>query len=66
MSHWMRATADAVVQVDGRPFVVRQGKAYGSDETVVRAHPGLFTAAPPPVEQATRVPGERANVRRAK
>lgn len=66
MSHWVRATADAVVQVDGRPFVVRQGQAYGSDEAVVRSHPSLFTSAPPPVEQATRAPGERANVRRTK
>ena len=66
MSHWMRATANAVIHVDGRPFVVRQGQAYGSDEPVVRLHPDLFTSAPAPVEQVTRAPGERANVRRSK
>lgn len=64
---WVRAVGNTVVSVDGRPFAVRLGAAYSSEDPVVRAHPGLFSAAPEsPVERATRAPGELSNARRAR
>jgi len=64
----------------GQYGVVRKGSHWPADDPVVKANPEVFSSDPrygleysrapagfddPPVEQVTRAPGEKRNVRRA-
>ena len=69
------ALTNATVAGVSRPVVIRKGEAWDADDPIVTANPSLFTAdpgkarttvqrAPEVVEQSTRAPGERSQVRR--
>lgn len=57
----VRATADAIVRINGMPTSVREGQAFDEKDDVVREHPWLFEQ---PVEEATANPGQRRSTRR--
>lgn len=52
----VRATASAVVTVNGFPQTVREGQAFDEESDVVRQFAWLFE---PPIEEATAEPGTR-------
>ena len=58
----VRANQSVIVQMHGKPRVVRKFDEFESDDPVVREYPWLF--ADSGVERATAAPGERRNVRR--
>jgi hypothetical protein len=56
-----------------QPVVIRKGEAWAADDPIVKANPSLFTADAGKarttvqrevVEQKTKAPGERSQVRR--
>ena len=68
------ALSDSVVGNGTRqPIIIRKGEAWDADDPIVTANPSLFTADPGKarttvprevVEQKTKAPGERSQVRR--
>jgi hypothetical protein len=69
------ATTDTTVAGVSRPVVIRKGEAWDADDPIVKANPLYFTADPAKarttvprqpevVEQSTKAPGERSQVRR--
>jgi hypothetical protein len=67
------ALNDGTVAGASRPVVIRKGEAWAADDPIVKANPSLFTADPGKarttvprevVEQKTKAPGERSQVRR--
>lgn len=73
MSQYMYPTGVMVVRYNGGRVHLNPSQQWDADDPFVRARPELFregtqvTRSPgfEPVEQATRAPGERRNVRRA-
>jgi hypothetical protein len=57
----VRATASAVVSVNGFPQTVREGQLFDTESDVVRQFAWLFES---PVEEATAAPGERRRARK--
>ena len=56
-----------------QPIIIRKGEAWDANDPIVKANPSLFTADPGKarttvqrevVEQKTKAPGERSQVRR--
>ena len=71
------ALSDSVVGNGTRqPIIIRKGEAWDADDPIVKANPSLFSAdsgkarttvprtAEQVVEQKTKAPGERSQVRR--
>lgn len=61
----LRYTGDslAAVMVDGVPYTLDPKRLYSPDDAVVRAYPDRFEKVGGGVEQASRAPGERRNLK---